>query len=153
MGGKFCPPPLGGLGEQEPASRPPKERAVELPQRGPTGPVCFWFYGSAILLHEQPLNPEADVLLMGQTKAMLERVLLVSTEQIAQAAMPEVLLMAPTGTWVGQQSRQPTKTWTIVGFLLCNQTCCGSSPRSDGLNIDAPPEPQLRLVSKDEALE
>jgi len=48
--------------EQDPA--PTQELAVELPQRGPLGPSLLWFYGSAILLHEQ-LYPRPTSCLNG----------------------------------------------------------------------------------------
>ena len=71
--------------------------------------------GGAILLHEQRY-PEADVLLMGQMKAMLEECYWMQLNQLPRQQWAEYF-DGPTGTWVGQQART-YQTWTIVGFLL-----------------------------------
>ena len=71
--------------------------------------------GGAILLHEQK-HPAADVLLMGQMKAMLEECYWSQLNQLPRQQWAEYF-DGPTGTWVGQQART-YQTWTIVGFLL-----------------------------------
>jgi hypothetical protein len=78
-------------------------------------PSLLWYLGSAILLHEQQ-HPEADVLLMGQMKALLEECYWSQLNQLPRQQWAEYF-DGPTGTWVGQQSRT-YQTWTIVGFLL-----------------------------------
>ena len=78
-------------------------------------PSLLWYLGSAILLHERQ-HPQADVLLMGQMKAMLEECYWSQLNQLPRQQWAEYF-DGPTGTWVGAQSRT-YQTWTIVGFLL-----------------------------------
>jgi len=135
------------IGEQD--GFRPKNWPVEFTTNGATGPVLSGFLrASAILLHEQ-LYPEADVLLMGQTKAMLERVLLVTPEPIAQAAMGRVSLMAPPASLVGH-SRAPTRPGRSC-WLPAVASLCGSSPKDVTALTLMLPRPQLRLVSQTSA--
>ena len=78
-------------------------------------PSLLWYLGAAVLLHEQR-HPEADVLLMGQTRTMLEECYWSQLNQLPRQQWAEYF-DGPTGTWVGQQART-YQTWTIVGFLL-----------------------------------
>ncbi len=78
-------------------------------------PSLLWYFGSAVLLHEQ-CNPSADLLLMGQMKALVEECYWSHLNQLPRQQWAEYF-DGPTGTWVGQQART-YQTWTIVGFLL-----------------------------------
>ena len=78
-------------------------------------PSLLWYLGGAVLLHEQR-NPSADLLLMGQMKAMVEECYWSQLNQLPRQQWAEYF-DGPTGTWVGQQART-YQTWTIVGFLL-----------------------------------
>ena len=62
------------------------------------------------------LAVQADVLLMGQMRAMLEECYWMQLNQLPRQQWAEYF-DGPTGTWVGQQART-YQTWTIVGFLL-----------------------------------
>lgn len=78
-------------------------------------PSLLWYLGSAVMLHEQ-LKPNADALLMGQMRALLEECYWSQLNQLPRQQWAEYF-DGPTGTWVGQQART-YQTWTIVGFLL-----------------------------------
>ncbi len=78
-------------------------------------PSLLWYLAGAVLLHEQR-HPTADVLLMGQMRAMLEECYWAQLNQLPRQQWAEYF-DGPTGTWVGQQART-YQTWTIVGFLL-----------------------------------
>lgn len=78
-------------------------------------PSLLWYFGGAVLLHEQR-NPSADLLLMGQMKALVEECYWSQLNQLPRQQWAEYF-DGPTGTWVGQQART-YQTWTIVGFLL-----------------------------------
>lgn len=78
-------------------------------------PSLLWYLGAAVLLHEQR-HPEADVLLMSQTRTMVEECYWSQLNQLPRQQWAEYF-DGPTGTWVGQQART-YQTWTIVGFLL-----------------------------------
>jgi hypothetical protein len=78
-------------------------------------PSLLWYLTSAVLIHEQRY-PRADVLLMGQMRAMLEECYWSQLNQLPRQQWAEYF-DGPTGTWVGQQART-YQTWTIVGFLL-----------------------------------
>jgi hypothetical protein len=60
--------------------------------------------------------PNDDVLLLGQTRTMLEECYWQQLNQLPKQQWAEYF-DGPTGTWVGQQARTH-QTWTIVGFLL-----------------------------------
>jgi hypothetical protein len=78
-------------------------------------PSLLWYMAGAVLIHEQS-NPRADVLLMGQVRAMLDECYWSQLNQLPRQQWAEYF-DGPTGTWVGQQART-YQTWTIVGFLL-----------------------------------
>jgi beta-fructofuranosidase len=78
-------------------------------------PSLLWYLAGAVLIHEQRY-PQADVLLMGQMRAMLEECYWSQLNQLPRQQWAEYF-DGPTGTWVGQQART-YQTWTIVGFLL-----------------------------------
>jgi beta-fructofuranosidase len=78
-------------------------------------PSLLWYLTGAVLIHEQRY-PRADVLLMGQMRAMLEECYWSQLNQLPRQQWAEYF-DGPTGTWMGQQART-YQTWTIVGFLL-----------------------------------
>jgi len=78
-------------------------------------PSLLWSFAGAVLLHTQR-NPSADLLLMGQMKALVEECYWSQLNQLPRQQWPEYF-DGPTGTWVGQQART-YQTWTVVGFLL-----------------------------------
>jgi len=93
----------------------------------------LWFFGAAILLHERR-HPHADVLLMGQMKALLEESYWSQLNQLPRQQWAEYF-DGPTGTWVGQQSRT-YQTWTIVGFLLLHHFLRTSPEDVEILDLD-----------------
>jgi hypothetical protein len=78
-------------------------------------PSLMWYLAGAVLIHEHH-HPQADLLLMGQMRAMLEECYWSQLNQLPRQQWAEYF-DGPTGTWVGQQART-YQTWTIVGFLL-----------------------------------
>jgi len=133
---RICHPPMDAAEWANKTGSDPKNWPWSY-HNGGHWPSLLWFYGSAILLHEQ-LYPEADVLLMGQTKAMLEECYWSHLNQLPRQQWAEYF-DGPTGTWVGQQSRT-YQTWTIVGFLLLHHLLRVKPQDVTALNIDAPPD-------------
>ena len=111
---RICHPPLEGDKWREKTGSDPKNWPWSY-HNGGHWPSLLWYLGGAILLHEQRY-PQADVLLMGQTRAMLEECYWMQLNQLPRQQWAEYF-DGPTGTWVGQQART-YQTWTIVGFLL-----------------------------------
>ena len=111
---RICHPPMDSLEWQNKTGSDPKNWPWSY-HNGGHWPSLLWFFGSSILLHERR-HPHADVLLMGQMKALLEESYWSHLNQLPRQQWAEYF-DGPTGTWVGQQSRT-YQTWTIVGFLL-----------------------------------
>ena len=78
-------------------------------------PSLLWPMAAAVLMHQR-LYPNDDLLLLGQTRTMLEECYWQQLNQLPRQQWAEYF-DGPTGTWVGQQARI-NQTWTIVGFLL-----------------------------------
>ena len=114
---RICHPPMESLEWQNKTGSDPKNWPWSY-HNGGHWPSLLWFFGSSILLHERR-HPHADVLLMGQMKALLEECYWSHLNQLPRQQWAEYF-DGPTGTWVGQQSRT-YQTWTIVGFLLLHQ--------------------------------
>jgi beta-fructofuranosidase len=111
---RICHPPLTAEDWATKTGSDPKNWPWSY-HNGGHWPSLLWYLGAAILLHEQ-LHPEADVLLMGQMRGMLEECYWSQLNQLPRQRWAEYF-DGPTGTWVGQQART-YQTWTIVGFLL-----------------------------------
>ena len=111
---RICHPPLEGDAWRDKTGSDPKNWPWSYHNSG-HWPSLLWVLGSAVLLHEQR-HPQADVLLMGQMRAMLEECYWMQLNQLPRQQWAEYF-DGPTGTWVGQQART-YQTWTIVGFLL-----------------------------------
>ena len=111
---RICHPPLSSEEWMNKTGSDPKNWPWSY-HNGGHWPSLLWFLGGAILLHGQR-HPEADVLLMGQMKSMLEESYWAQLNQLPRQQWAEYF-DGPTGTWVGQQART-YQTWTIVGFLL-----------------------------------
>jgi len=111
---RICHPPLTAEDWANKTGSDPKNWPWSY-HNGGHWPSLLWYFGAAILLHEQQ-HPEADVLLMGQMRAMLEECYWSQLNQLPRHRWAEYF-DGPTGTWVGQQART-YQTWTIVGFLL-----------------------------------
>jgi beta-fructofuranosidase len=111
---RICHPPMEVEEWTEKTGSDPKNWPWSY-HNGGHWPSLLWYLGGAILLHEQK-HPAADVLLMGQMKAMLEECYWSQLNQLPRQQWAEYF-DGPTGTWVGQQART-YQTWTIVGFLL-----------------------------------
>ena len=111
---RICHPPLERDEWSEKTGSDPKNWPWSY-HNGGHWPSLLWFLGGALLLHEKRY-PQADVLLMGQMKAMLEECYWMQLNQLPRQQWAEYF-DGPTGTWVGQQART-YQTWTIVGFLL-----------------------------------
>ena len=111
---RICHPPMEVEEWAEKTGSDPKNWPWSY-HNGGHWPSLLWYLGGAILLHEQR-HPAADVLLMGQMKAMLEECYWSQLNQLPRQQWAEYF-DGPTGTWVGQQART-YQTWTIVGFLL-----------------------------------
>jgi beta-fructofuranosidase len=78
-------------------------------------PSLLWPLAAAVLMHMHTY-PNDDVLLLGQTRTLLEECYWQQLNQLPKQQWAEYF-DGPTGTWVGQQARTH-QTWTIVGFLL-----------------------------------
>ena len=78
-------------------------------------PSLLWPMAAAVLMHQR-LHPNDDMLLLGQTRTMLEECYWQQLNQLPRQQWAEYF-DGPTGAWVGQQART-NQTWTIVGFLL-----------------------------------
>lgn len=111
---RICHPPLAAEEWINKTGSDPKNWTWSY-HNGGHWPSLLWYLAGAILLHEQRY-PNADVLLMGQTRAMLEECYWSQLNQLPRQQWAEYF-DGPTGTWVGQQART-YQTWTIVGFLL-----------------------------------
>jgi beta-fructofuranosidase len=111
---RICHPPLEGGEWSEKTGSDPKNWPWCYHNSG-HWPSLLWYLAGAVLLHEQRY-PQADVLLMGQMRAMLEECYWMQLNQLPRQQWAEYF-DGPTGTWVGQQART-YQTWTIVGFLL-----------------------------------
>ncbi|MCT0247907.1 glycoside hydrolase 100 family protein [Synechococcus sp. CS-205] len=111
---RICHPPMEATEWMNKTGSDPKNWPWSY-HNGGHWPSLLWYFGGAILQHEQ-CHPQADVLLMGQVKAMLEECYWSQLNQLPRQQWAEYF-DGPTGTWVGQQSRT-YQTWTIVGFLL-----------------------------------
>ena len=111
---RICHPPMEGVEWENKTGSDPKNWPWSY-HNGGHWPSLLWFFSASILLHER-LNPQADVLLMGQMKTLLDESYWSHLNQLPRQQWAEYF-DGPTGTWVGQQSRT-YQTWTIVGFLL-----------------------------------
>jgi hypothetical protein len=111
---RICHPPLAAEEWINKTGSDPKNWTWSY-HNGGHWPSLLWYLAGAILLHEQRY-PHADMLLMGQTRAMLEECYWSQLNQLPRQQWAEYF-DGPTGTWVGQQART-YQTWTIVGFLL-----------------------------------
>jgi beta-fructofuranosidase len=98
-------------------------------------PSLLWYLAGAVLLHEQR-HPEADVLLMGQMRAMMEECYWAQLNQLPRQQWAEYF-DGPTGTWVGQQART-YQTWTIVGFLLLHHMLRVNPSQVSLIDIESP---------------
>ena len=127
---RICHPPLDANEWMNKTGSDPKNWPWSY-HNGGHWPSLLWYLGAAILLHEQR-HPEADVLLMGQMRAMLEECYWSQLNQLPRQQWAEYF-DGPTGTWVGQQART-YQTWTIVGFLLMHHLLRVDS--KDVLHID-----------------
>ena len=76
-------------------------------------PSLLWPIAAAVLMHQR-LYPNDDLLLLGQTRTMLEECYWQQLNQLPRQQWAEYF-DGPTGTWVGQQARI-NQTWTIVAF-------------------------------------
>jgi hypothetical protein len=111
---RICHPPLS---EEEWANKTgsdPKNWPWSY-HNGGHWPSLLWSFAGAVLLHSQRFA-SADLLLMGQMKALVEECYWSQLNQLPRQQWAEYF-DGPTGTWVGQQART-YQTWTIVGFLL-----------------------------------
>jgi beta-fructofuranosidase len=133
---RICHPPMDATEWANKTGSDPKNWPWSY-HNGGHWPSLLWFLGGAVLLHEQ-LYPRADVLLMGQTKAMLEECYWSQLNQLPRQQWAEYF-DGPTGTWVGQQART-YQTWTIVGFLLHHHLQRVKPSDVRVLHIDAPVE-------------
>jgi len=113
---RICHPPLDQEEWRSRTGSDPKNWPGSY-HNGGHWPSLLWYLGAAILLHQQ-LHPEADVLLMGQMRSLLDECYWSQLNQLPAQQWAEYF-DGPTGTWVGQQSRT-FQTWTLVGFLLLN---------------------------------
>ena len=111
---RICHPPMDDIEWQNKTGSDPKNWPWSY-HNGGHWPSLLWFFGASVLLHER-LNPNADVLLMGQMNTLIEECYWSHLNQLPRQQWAEYF-DGPTGTWVGQQSRT-YQTWTIVGFLL-----------------------------------
>ena len=111
---RICHPPLDAEEWRQGTGSDPKNWPGCY-HNGGHWPSLLWYFGAGILLHGQH-HPDADVLLMGQMRALLEECYWSQLNQLPRQQWAEYF-DAPTGTWVGQQSRT-YQTWTVVGFLL-----------------------------------
>jgi hypothetical protein len=111
---RICHPPLDREEWSNKTGSDPKNWPWSY-HNGGHWPSLLWYLGAAVLLHEQR-HPEADVLLMSQTRTMVEECYWSQLNQLPRQQWAEYF-DGPTGTWVGQQART-YQTWTIVGFLL-----------------------------------
>ena len=111
---RICHPPMEADEWREKTGSDPKNWPWSY-HNGGHWPSLLWFFGGAVLLHEQR-HTHADALLMGQMKDMLEECYRSQLNQLPRQQWAEYF-DGPTGTWVGQQART-YQTWTIVGFLL-----------------------------------
>jgi hypothetical protein len=111
---RICHPPMDIEEWQNKTGSDPKNWPWSY-HNGGHWPSLLWFFGASILLHEKRY-PKADVLLMGQMRALIEECYWSQLNQLPRQKWAEYF-DGPTGTWVGQQSRT-YQTWTIVGFLL-----------------------------------
>ena len=131
---RICHPPMEAAEWSNKTGSDPKNWPWSY-HNGGHWPSLLWYLGGAILLHEQ-LHPQADVLLMGQTKAMLEECYWSQLNQLPRQQWAEYF-DGPTGTWVGQQART-YQTWTIVGFLLLHHLLRMNPGDVTALHIDGP---------------
>jgi beta-fructofuranosidase len=111
---RICHPPLDREEWSNKTGSDPKNWPWSY-HNGGHWPSLLWYLGAAVLLHEER-HPEADVLLMSQTRTMVEECYWSQLNQLPRQQWAEYF-DGPTGTWVGQQART-YQTWTIVGFLL-----------------------------------
>ena len=114
---RICHPPLDAEEWANKTGSDPKNWPWSY-HNGGHWPSLLWSLGGAILLHGQK-HPQADVLLMGQMRSLLEDCYWSQLNQLPRQQWAEYF-DGPTGTWVGQQART-YQTWTIVGFLLVHQ--------------------------------
>ncbi|BEV36121.1 glycoside hydrolase 100 family protein [Synechococcus sp. M16CYN] len=132
---RICHPPMEGVEWENKTGSDPKNWPWSY-HNGGHWPSLLWFFGSSVLLHEQ-MYPNADVLLMGQMKTLLDECYRTHLNQLPRQQWAEYF-DGPTGTWVGQQSRT-YQTWTIVGFLLTHHFLRVNSDDALMLNLDAGP--------------
>ena len=111
---RICHPPLDAEEWRQGTGSDPKNWPGCY-HNGGHWPSLLWYFGAGILLHGQR-HPDSDVLLMGQMRTLLEECYWSQLNQLPRQQWAEYF-DAPTGTWVGQQSRT-YQTWTVVGFLL-----------------------------------
>jgi beta-fructofuranosidase len=111
---RICHPPLDQEEWRNKTGSDPKNWPGSY-HNGGHWPSLLWYLGGAILLHQQQ-HPEADVLLMGQMRSLLDECYWSQLNQLPRQRWAEYF-DGPTGTWMGQQSRT-YQTWTVVGFLL-----------------------------------
>jgi beta-fructofuranosidase len=131
---RICHPPMEATEWSNKTGADPKNWPWSY-HNGGHWPSLLWYLGGAILLHEK-LYPKADVLLMVQTKAMLEECYWSQFNQLPKQQWAEYF-DGPTGTWVGQQART-YQTWTIVGFLLLHHLLRVNPGDVSALHIDGP---------------
>ncbi len=132
---RICHPPMEAAEWMNKTGSDPKNWPWSY-HNGGHWPSLLWSFGGAILQHQQS-HPQADVLLMGQAKAMLEECYWSQLNQLPRQQWAEYF-DGPTGTWVGQQSRT-YQTWTIVGFLLLHHLLRVNPDDVSLLSIDGPP--------------
>jgi beta-fructofuranosidase len=132
---RICHPPMEAAEWMNKTGSDPKNWPWSY-HNGGHWPSLLWSFGGAILQHQQS-HPQADVLLMGQAKAMLEECYWSQLNQLPRQQWAEYF-DGPTGTWVGQQSRT-YQTWTIVGFLLLHHLLRVNPADVSLLSIDGPP--------------
>ncbi|MEB3234462.1 MAG: glycoside hydrolase 100 family protein [Cyanobacteriota bacterium] len=128
---RICHPPMEGDEWVNKTGSDPKNWPWSY-HNGGHWPSLLWYLGGAVLLHEQQ-HPTADLLLMGQMKAMLEECYWAQLNQLPRQQWAEYF-DGPTGTWVGLQART-YQTWTIVGFLLLHHLLRVEPRDADLLNI------------------
>ena len=118
---RICHPPMEGQEWSMKTGSDPKNWPWSY-HNGGHWPSLLWYLAAAVTIHES-LHPSADVLLMGEMKALMLESYWSQLNQLPKQQWAEYF-DGPTGTWVGQQSRT-YQTWTIVGFLLLHRTLRG----------------------------
>jgi beta-fructofuranosidase len=111
---RICHPPMEGEEWISKTGMDPKNWPWSY-HNGGHWPSLVWPLAAAVLMHQRQY-PNDDMLLMGQTRTLLEECYWQQLNQLPKQQWAEYF-DGPTGTWVGQQARI-NQTWTIVGFLL-----------------------------------